>query len=144
MVKLQQLPQWMGWFKLQQFYLVHRWHSQMMDNFIILNNSTNDEFDDNDDVTTVISDDQDICMFNTKSDYKLYSCIKLYQSLVNNNVSTNNFSDHGRKLWKNLILTSLVDFDAMPTWLHWFYEAEIIWNIKEDFEFQNVKIVIIF
>lgn len=71
----------------------------MMNNFIILNNSTNDEFDDNDDdVTAVISDDQDICMFNTNSDYKLYSCIKLYQSLINNNVSTNNFSDHGRKL----------------------------------------------
>ena len=70
----------------------------MMNNFIILNNSTNDEFDDdNDDVTTVISDDQDICMFNTNSDYKLYSCIKLYQSLINNNVSTRNFSDHGRK-----------------------------------------------
>ena len=69
----------------------------MMNNFIILNNSTNDEFDDNDDVTTVIGDDQDICMFNTNSDYKLYSCIKLYQSLINNNVSTRNFSDHGRK-----------------------------------------------
>ena len=34
-----------------------------------------------------VSSDQDICLDNTNDDYKLYSCIKLYLSLVNNNAS---------------------------------------------------------
>ena len=39
------------------------------------------------DSTLTTGSDQDICVDNTNDDYKLYSCIKLYLSLVNNNAS---------------------------------------------------------